>query len=195
MLWQGSPGWWSLARSLHIRPVIGYFALLMVWVCVQRAVHAPATLLLSMIRFGALSSVAVGLLAAYALMVARTTSYTFTNRRLVLQAGIALPISYNIPWERVASASLRASADESGNIAVALLPGERMHLVLLWPHGRAGRLGAEPLLRAVPNVATVGRLMQRLLTASAASDAAAVVAMPAADTRPVAAPASGLVTA
>ncbi len=166
VLWQGGPAFWPLARSLHIRWLFAYFGALLVVVAVQRALTMPAALASSLIRFGVLSGVVIGLHVLYSLMVARTTSYTLTNRRFVLQAGIALPVSVNIPWSKIETAQFVAQPDSSGNIVIGLHPGERVSYVLLWPHVIGGRIGARPMLRAVANVARVAKLMRRQLEAT-----------------------------
>lgn len=166
VLWQGSPGWWAMAKSLHIRVVAGYFGLLLVWFTIDRLIRGHA-LLPGLARFGALSAVAIALFSFYAWLVARTTSYTFTNRRLVLQAGIALPISFNIPFGRITAASVRRRARGAGDIVLALQVGERLSFVALWPHARSGKAGVEPMLRALPDVERVSRILTRLLAESA----------------------------
>lgn len=176
VLWQGAPGFWPMLKSLHIRWTLAYFAFLLVAVAVHRALFMPATLFPSLLRFGALSLLVVGLHALYVLMVCRTTSYTITTQRLVLQAGIALPVSLNIPWAKVETARLRLAPDGSGNIALVVARGasarERPNTILLWPHVTGGKEGALPMLRAVANADRVARLLRRQLEATETSEAA-----------------------
>ncbi len=182
VLWQGAPGFWPLLKSLHGRWLLAYFGALLVAVAVHRALFMPATLASAMLRFTALSLVVIGLHAGYVLLVCRTTSYTITTRRFVLQAGIALPVSVNIPWSKVQTARLRAAKDGSGNIVLAVAPAanarERPSTILLWPHTVGGKEGALPMLRAVPNVQRVAKLLRRQLEATEAEPATPASAPP-----------------
>ncbi|MGT2480112.1 hypothetical protein ACU4GR_17585 [Methylobacterium oryzae CBMB20] len=49
-----------------------------------------------------------------------------TNRRVVLQAGIALPVTHNLPFAQIESAALRAFTDGSGDLPLRLRPGLRI---------------------------------------------------------------------
>ena len=69
-----------------------------------------------------------------------------------MKIGIALPMFFNLPFSRIASASLRLYADGTGDIPVALDKGQRIAYLHLWPHARPFRLTQpEPALRCVPN--------------------------------------------
>ena len=45
---------------------------------------------------------------AYAWLVARSSVYSITNRRVVLHIGLALPVTLNLPLAQVASADVLA---------------------------------------------------------------------------------------
>ena len=167
VLWQGAPAWWPLARSLHLRLVAGYFAVWLAYYGASRLGHGGSVL--DFDRMAALSLGVVGLFAAYAFLVARTTSYTITNRRIVLQAGIALPLSFNIPYARIAAADIRRNADGSGDLILSVSFEKRLGYVAFWPHARPWHVKQpQPMLRAVPDIDRVARILTPLLTAAAA---------------------------
>jgi len=184
ILWQGAPGWKTLARrAMRVRLVSAWFALLIVWgLTAGLADGTPlAEVAVSAARLVGLAVVAVALLALFAWLVARTTLYTITSRRVVMRFGIALPITIQIPFAKIQAAGLCAWPDGTGDIAVALLPGERIAYLVLCPHARPWTFGrAQPSLRSIPDAAAVSRILGRALAASASQPAPAVSApMPA----------------
>ena len=119
-------------------------------------------------RMAALSLGVVALFAVYAFLVARTTSYTITSRRIVLQAGIALPLSFNIPYARITAADLRRNADASGDLVLSVSFEKRLGYIAFWPHARPWQVKQpQPMLRAVPDIDRVARILAPLLAASA----------------------------
>ena len=168
VLWQGAPAWWPLARSLHLRLVIGYFAVLFAWYAVDRVGHGAT--LLDVARVAGLSIAGIALFALYAFLVCRTTSYTLTSKRIVLQTGIALPVSFNIPFTRIVSVDLHRNTDASGDLVLTLDGDKRPGWVVMWPHARPWRFTRpQPMLRAVPHIDRVAKaLTQRLESAEPA---------------------------
>ena len=57
----------------------------------------------------------------------------------MIQFGVALPMTLNIPFRVIGAAALRAYADGTGDIPVALTGGDRIAYLLLWPHARPWR--------------------------------------------------------
>ena len=168
VLWQGAPGWWPLTRSLHLGVVAVYFGALLAWYVADKVLKGVHGSWHELLLLTGLASVPPLLLLVYAWLVARTTSYTLTTRRLVVQVGVALPISFNIPYACIEAASLRPRRGGAGDIAISLLASKRLSYVALWPHVRGGHAGsgAEPVLRAVPDVQRIGRMLSRLLEGS-----------------------------
>lgn len=177
MLWQGAPDWRRIAtHTLHVRAVAGYFAgvaaLQAAWELANGAGAAAAT-------GAAVGTVIAGLLAClllagFAFAVARTTVYTVTDRRVVLRIGVALTKALNIPYASIASAGLRTYADGTGDIPLALAPPASIGYTTLWPHARPMRFShAEPMLRGIPDAASVARLIADGLTARHGANAAA----------------------
>jgi hypothetical protein len=178
VLWQGSPAWWPLARALHLRPVAAYFTLMFGWYVTARVGHGAT--LLDVGRVAALSLAAVGLFALYALLASRTSSYTLTNKRIVLRTGIALPISFNIPFSHIESVDLRRNADGSGDLVLCLdADAKRLGFFVLWPHVRPWRMERpQPMLRAVKRIDPLARALANQLEAVAPIEPAAVDAAP-----------------
>lgn len=168
LLWQGSPGWWPVARGVfRLRVVALYFLALAVWrfgstLADGFTARAAADYALGL---APIAAAALGLLALLAWGYSRSTVYTLTDRRVVLRFGVALPMSVNLPLRLIRSAALRSYADGSGDIPLTLSE-ERVSYILMWPLVRPWRFAhPEPTLRAVPQAATVAELLTAALTA------------------------------
>lgn len=159
VVWQGAPEWKRLALTVfHVRIVGGYFALLAAWAVISGTGVAGIFTTL-----GA-GLACVALLYLFAWMVARSTVYTMTNRRIVLRMGVALPKCINIPLAVIGNASLKQHPDGSADIPLELIGPNRMGYAMLWPHARPWKLATpEPMLRAVPEGAAVAALLARTL--------------------------------
>jgi hypothetical protein len=160
ILWQGSPDAWAFARSaLATRWIAGYFAALVVWAMVR------GTLMGAAITAG-LGAVAVALALVFAVLVARTTVYTITNRRVVLRIGVALSKCINLPLSQLGSADLRARGNGFGDIALVPIGRTNLGYAMLWPHARPLRLAApQPMLRAVPAAIEVAGVLAKATAA------------------------------
>ncbi|GAB1717003.1 MAG: photosynthetic complex assembly protein [Nitrobacter sp.] len=170
LIWQGRPEARSLAlRVFHVRLVALYFALLLVarlaigWSVGQPWLGAVA----GTARLGLPLAVAMVLLGGLAFLYSRTTRYSLTNNRVLLQFGAVLPMTLNIPLKQVASAALREYDDGSGDLPFSVVSEQRLSYLLLWPHARPWRLnGVEPMLRCVPDARNVADLITAALAAS-----------------------------
>ena len=171
VLWRGKPDGWLLARrALHLPGLGLYFGIILMWCLVSeiRGGEALAQVAASMLRLGLIAAAPIALLSLFALLVARTTQYTITNRRVVLRIGIALPRTLNLPFARIDEAALKLHPDGSGDLALRLQAKERLPFLLLWPHTRPWRLGrAQPSLRAVRDAAAAARVLSRALASAA----------------------------
>ena len=163
LLWQGAPDARALLRhAFHLRAVTLYFSVILVWsaatiVSHGASGHALGTALLHRL---ALAVVPPVLMAVYAWSIQRSTIYSITNRRVVISFGMALPVTFNIPFAKIESAGLRTYADEAGDIPLSLLPGEKMSYFVVWPHARPWRMArTEPMLRCVANAAAVSAIL------------------------------------
>ncbi len=184
LLWQGAPDWRAMARDVfHIRGLAAYFAVIVGWCSVSAAMAGtpPLEVALSTARLLALAAVPLALIALYAWMVGRATTYTITSARVVIRLGLALPMTINLPYRKIDSAALKLGRDGFGDISLLLNTGDRLAYMVLWPHARPWRMArAEPTLRAIPDAARVGQLLARALAASADMPAPALAEQPAA---------------
>ena len=175
MLWQGAPTARGLARrAMHVRKIAAYFGVLASWCAGSAWLSHTPRLWYSMIALLVLGSIAIGLLALFAWLVARTTVYTLTEKRIVLRVGVALPMSVNLPFSSIDAASVRLYADGTGDIPLLLNGPNRIAITKLWPHVRPWRLRqVQPMLRAIPDAARIGTMLSRALAASAGQAAPA----------------------
>jgi Bacterial PH domain len=176
ILWQGAPDFRALAaRALHVRTVFAYFALLFVWsvgMSLWDGTSFPSAVLIAL-RLVPVALAAAAILALYAFLAQRSTIYTITNRRVVMRFGVALPMTLNVPFAVIGNAALKTYSDGTGEIPLTLTGGDRVSYVALWPHVRPWRTAKpEPMLRAVPNAASVAKTLAAAL-AEAAHDRAA----------------------
>lgn len=179
LLWQGAPRAWAFACSaFHARGLMVYFAVL---VAVQVLGVAQAGGGLSAAAGAAawmvvLASVALGVALGAGALYARTTTYTITDRRIVLRFGVAVPLAVNLPFSAIVAADARRRADGGCDIALTLTRAQRVGIVQMWPCVQAWRFAApRPLLRAVPpGVAeTLGRALEASVGAVVADSAPA----------------------
>ena len=172
LLWQGSPDWRTLRRqAFHVRGVCVYFALILAW-CLATQISAGAaasSIAASMARLTVLALVPVGLINLYCWALQRSTLYTITSRRVAISFGLVVPTTLNLPFERIAAAGLRVNKDGTGDIPMTLLASEKLAYLLAWPHARPWRMArAEPMLRGIPDAASVASVLGRALAAEAA---------------------------
>lgn len=182
IIWQGSPAWWPFARrAMHIKGLAFYFTLLVSWHLIEslmgggpllEALAGPSVSLL-------LAALCLGILAFIGWAAARATLYTITNRRIVMRVGVALPMTINIPFAAVRSASVKRHADGTEDIVLDLLPEHRVSMVALWPHLRPWRLGrTAPMLRGLPASMAASQVLGRALAAGAQMPVPAVAPEP-----------------
>lgn len=191
-LWQGSPDARLLARqALHLDLVAAYFAVLLAWrgVASWQEGGSLGQALGAMAGMLPLIALACGLLAGIAWLMARTTVYTITNRRVVMRVGIVLSITFNLPFAQIASADWRQRG-RGGDIMLTLSGADRIAYLHLWPHVRPWHLrSTQPMLRALPDAAAVaaqlGQALQQAESSRQVLPQRAVVATPASVTRPL----------
>ena len=170
MLWQGAPSWKPFAYQVfHIKMLAVYFAALLAWnIFADFSAGAGAlTVAVSTLRLTAFAAGAIAVLALFSWAACKTTVYTITDRRVVIRSGIAFPATVNIPFKLVETAALKTYPDGSGNILLSVSPSERIAYLLLWPHALPWRINrAQPLMRAVPDVAFAAELLALALAAA-----------------------------
>ncbi len=171
IIWQGAPSWRVVVRSVfHVRMVAAYFALIILW-CLAGDVRvgaSAAAVAFSAARMVGAAMVPLGVMTAYAWFMQRTTVYTITNRRVVLHFGVAFPMSFNIPFNKIESAAVALHADGSGDIPLQLAEGEKLAYLIMWPNVRPWRMKRpEPMLRGIEDAERVAQLLSRGLAAAA----------------------------
>jgi Bacterial PH domain len=170
VLWQGRPSWRTLAiHAFHARKVAIYFGILAVWRLGSSLLDGapPTSAAIYALWLILPAAAAVGVLTALAWLTGRSTRYTITSRRIVIQFGIALPMTLNIPFRIIGSAAVKSYADGTGEIPISITGGDRIAYLLLWPHARPWRAArAEPMLRAVPDAKRVAEVLARALIAA-----------------------------
>ncbi len=164
VVWQGAPNWRSLAiHAFHVPKVAMYFSLMLALQAINLTTPSNDLDWKPLLVAASLYIVALGLLMGTAWMSAHSTLYTLTNKRVVMRIGIVLTLTFNLPFKRLAGASLKPYAKGMGDIALALQPEDRIGWAHLWPHQRAWYINhPQPTLRCVPDADQVGQLLQSL---------------------------------
>jgi hypothetical protein len=171
VIWEGLPGWRSAAfRLWHVRLVIAWFAFLAVD-GVVRLWRDPNTsddaLLQGEAHLLAIGVLVMTLLLVLAALTAHTTRYTITDRRVIMRIGIGLRAKMAIPFGAIAHVGVRIHPDQTGDIALRLIPGQSVLYPKLWPHARPWHLlRAEPMLRCIALPGVAGAILCRAIAAA-----------------------------
>lgn len=178
LLWQGRPDTRTLARhAFRIRWIATYFAVLALLAIPLSGGESAGARVVWLVLLGA---AALGIITGYAALVARSTVYAVTDRRVVMLAGVAFPAVFNLPLHLVGDAFVRRNRDGSGDVAFQIRGSDRMGYLFLWPHVRPWRIrDPQPMLRGLGEVGPPAAIIRE-----AALDAREE-APPAADRRPV----------
>ncbi len=175
VLWQGSPNWRAFAvRVFHTRFVAGYFALLIAWSAFSTLWEGGtmATVATSAAWLGLGGALALGVLGALAWLIARTTVYTLTNKRLAMRYGVALPMTINIPLHCIQTAGLREYPNGTGDIPFELKGPDKFAYLHLWPNVRPMRFKKpEPMIRATPDAKAAAQIIADALVNVHAAEA------------------------
>ena len=177
VLWQQSPAWLPYSRRVFQLYKIGlYFLVVVAWVAVSAYLGSGEWLAVMRALTWAVPP-ALGvllMLALFAWLYARTTVFTITSKRVIIQSGLALPSAVNLPFSKISSADLRTFGDDTGDIELSM-SGPRLLYSMIWPNLRQLKLNRPtPVLRAVPQPHKVAELLGKALAAdqSAAANAA-----------------------
>jgi len=166
VLWQQSPGWRPFSRRVFLIDKIGFYFLVVVgWV-------AGSAYLSTGEFFGVLRALAwsvppaLGVLMVLTIiswLYARTTTYTITSERVVIQSGLAVPAAVNLPFSKISSADMKTFRDNTGDIELTL-SGQRLLYSMLWPNARFFRLKRPtPVMRAVQQPQKVAEILGQAL--------------------------------
>lgn len=162
ILWQGRPNWWALSwEAMSLPWVIGYFALLTLWRFGAVVDQMPLGQAIgAAFPFVILGTVVVSLLVLVAVVQARTTMYTVTNRRVAMRIGAALTVTLNLPYTQIGNAMLDLRKSGTGTIALETLGTTRLSYLVCWPHVRPWRMNpTQPALRCIPEAERVADLL------------------------------------
>jgi hypothetical protein len=171
ILWQGRPAWFPFARRAFLLVGLAiYFGLLLAW---QVATGVQDGLGAAEIVVGAAPLMLTAFCCLLGLgfigwLSARMSIYTITNRRVVMQVGVALPTTINLPFGAIEMMGARQHRDGTEDVVLTVARPHRASLIALWPHCRPFRLSRpEPLLRGLRQQEGVARILARALAASA----------------------------
>jgi hypothetical protein len=174
LIWRGRPCWRPIARTaFHIRGILFYCCVLLFANAVAaRLQHlSTAKALVGEEPIVILGALALAVTALVAWGTARSTLYTITNQRVVMQYGLAVAATLALPMRLIASVAVSDAA--VADVVIRLKPGEKIAFVKLWPHVRPWRLTrAEPMLLALPDAAEAGRLLATTVAAAQAVERA-----------------------
>ncbi|MGQ9659296.1 MAG: photosynthetic complex putative assembly protein PuhB [Thermochromatium sp.] len=182
VLWQGAPSWQSLARrAFHVRKVAIYFGVLAVLAVLVDA--SDGLTLVSLIQgltwILLLAVVSIGALTWLGWLMARSSLYTITNRRVVMRIGVALPMMVNLPFKQVRSVDLRVYEDGTGEIPLLLDQSAKTSYIILWPHVRPWHFApVQPMLRTIPEASKVAGILVAALQGYLESEATAARVSP-----------------
>jgi hypothetical protein len=162
LLWSGSPSIGVHLRRSPLLPVAGAWLLIAAVLPLVLGSGGPGPTAAHLAWVGVITLVLLTTGWGFAWLVARTTSYAVTDRRIVLRIGIALPAVLNLPIDSLQGAEARVNADGSGDIYLSLAPvGEQPGYALLWPHARPWRWGRpEPAIRWLDDVDTASQALR-----------------------------------
>jgi Bacterial PH domain len=180
LLWQGSSNWKCLAlRAYHVRKVAVYFVALAL--CrigfgigngLSSSTVSASAILVSCAFILALGCVAIGVLSLLAYLNAASTVYSITSQRIILRHGIAVPLTMNIPFTLIESAGLTMYSDGTGDIALGLLPTQRVGYLISWPHLRPGHFThPQPSFRALADARQAAAVLATALAVDARTGA------------------------
>jgi hypothetical protein len=178
LLWQGSPPVRPfLKRIFHTHAVVCYVGILLGWSLVSGIESGDiAGAAVAILRFAGLAGGALGILAGVSWALARSTTYSITTRRVVIEFGAAFEKTLQIPFTKIASASVATQHDGTGDIVLTLMADTKIAYLLLWPNARPWHFSKpEPALRAIPDCAAVAQILSRALAASAGLPPVALV--------------------
>ena len=162
ILWQGKPDTAALARGAYkINWILAYMLGIVVWRSGGAyADGGTALMIATALPYLALSAAGYGVVYALAWAQARASIYTITTARVILRIGAALPVTYTIPFVRIATARLDARSDGTGTIAMELTEGLRLSFAVLWPHLRPWHArDTQPAFRCIADAGHVARLL------------------------------------
>ncbi|MFC6640021.1 PH domain-containing protein [Sulfitobacter sp. JBTF-M27] len=161
ILWQGRPNSLRLAKDAwKLNWVLGYFVVLCIW---RVGISSTAVPLIEAMGHGVpfliAGALAGTILYVLAIVQARSTVYTLTNKRVAMRIGAALTMTLNLPYVQIRNAELMVRKSGMGTIAFDLMGDTRLSYLMTWPHTRPWRFAkTQPAFRAIPDAARVAAI-------------------------------------
>jgi hypothetical protein len=154
---------------MHVQAIAGYFGLLLAWrlLTVWTVSHDVRETAASTVPLLLVAATAFALIALVSRLIAKTTVYSITSKRIVMRYGIALPVTVNVPYNVIGSADLKSYPDGSGDIAFAVQGPNPLGYYHLWPHARGWRVARpQPSFRSLEEAAEVANVLAKALHAA-----------------------------
>lgn len=171
LLWQGSPGPFAFViHAFHVRFVLAYFLLATTWRLANLETAGASTTEMTRVALnsGLGAAAGIGLIGLVAWLMARSTVYSITSKRIVMRYGVAIRKYVNLPFEQIASADLRSYGQGKGDIVLALNSTGGLGFIKLWPHVRPMKFSRpQPMLRGLSSVQSVARTLASAISAQA----------------------------
>ena len=163
ILWQGAPRWSVLSvHAFHLRK-IGIYFLCMIglqWFYLVNDAETSREVFNALVKSLLTAGLGLSMLGVVAWFSTKTTLYSITDKRVIMRIGIVLTLTFNLPYKRIASASIKNYQGGSGDIALSLYPSDRIAWLHLWPHARPWKVEQpEPALRCIAQVDNVSGIL------------------------------------
>ena len=178
VIWQGRPKWTALARHGF---GLSWFAVYLAAIVAFRLIEgagdpASAVGIGDVALMHGMSGLLLGIIAGFAVLYARSTVYTITSRRVLFRSGVALPMTWNLPFKQIASADLRVLDGGAADIVLSLAAPNRVGWLHLWPNVDSWNplRPTRPTLRALADGRRAAALFAEAVRAWAASTSAEV---------------------
>jgi len=167
VLWSGTPDKWQLGHSVfRTRVVAAVFVILAVSSVFSGLNHGigAGRIAMTFVTLLGVGAAVIGFAMGMGWLIAINTRYTLTNRRLVIRHGVTMPMSINLPFDKIANAAAKLRGDGSGDVSVSLLDGNRASIFAIWPHNRPWSWqGTAPAIRCVAEADKVATLLANAL--------------------------------
>lgn len=172
IVWQGAPRSRLIMRYvLRGRWIASYFALLIAWTLITGYYdgRTAGAILFSGAAVTILSGIVIVLMELFAWGVQKTTVYTITNKRIVMRIGVALSVTYNIPFAQIVAAEVKTHGDGTGDLSLGLTERSGLSWLMFYPHVR-GSIFSEmrPRLTGLSDIKDVAAILAEQLQAYAA---------------------------
>ncbi len=161
ILWQGRPDSLRLAKDAwNLNWVLGYFIVLAIWrVGLSSATYSLTEAMGHGIPFLIAGALAGLILYGIAVVQARSTIYTLTNKRAALRIGAALTMTLNLPYVQIGNAQAKIGKSGNGTITFELIGDTRLSFLMTWPHVRSWHFArTQPAFRCIPDAARVAAI-------------------------------------